>query len=74
VAAKNSVPGKKNTQDDNADAISRVNQNISPDKTRFVAVSLPILLHGTAVFDHTRDPALPFYKYLKEKPAVGLQR
>jgi len=74
VAAKNSVPGKKNTQDDNADALSRVNQNISPDKTRFVAVSLPILLHGTAVFDHTRDPALPFYKYLKEKPAVGLQR
>ena len=73
MASKNSVPGKKTTADDAADALSRVNQNISVDNTRFVAISLPILLHGAAVFDHTRDPALPFYKYLKEKP-VSRQR
>lgn len=73
IASKNSVPGKKTTADDAADALSRVNQNISVDNTRFVAISLPILLHGAAVFDHTRDPALPFYKYLKEKP-VARQR
>lgn len=68
MATKNSVPGKKTTADDSADAHSRVNQSINADNTRFVAVSLPILLHGLAVFDHTRDPAVPFYKYLKEKP------
>jgi len=73
IASKNSGPGKKTTADDAADALSRVNQSISVDNTRFVAISLPILLHGAAVFDHTRDPALPFYKYLKEKP-VARQR
>ena len=58
------MPGKKTTADDSANAHACVNQSIN---TRFVSVSQPIMLHGLAVFDHTRDPVVLFYKYLKEK-------
>jgi hypothetical protein len=40
MASKTSVPGKKTTADDAADALSRVNQNISVDNTRFVAMRI----------------------------------
>ena len=66
MATRNCLPGRKATTDDHADPESRVNQNISAENTRFVAVCLPILLDGQPVLDYARDPALPFYKYLKE--------
>jgi hypothetical protein len=67
------LAGRKATADDNASADSRVNQNISAPNTSFVAFSLPILLDGSSVLHHDRDPALPFYKYLK-KYALARQR
>ena len=66
IAIKNCLPGRKATTDDHADAESRVNQNISAENTRFVALCLPILLDRQPVLDYACDPALPFYKYLKE--------
>jgi len=74
IATKTSVPGKKAAFDDHADAEARVNQNISAENTRFVALCIPILLDGQPVLDYARDPALPFYKYLKECSSQGLAR
>lgn len=68
IASRRSVPGKRATVDDKATAASRVNQNIAAENTRFVAISLPIFLEDYSTsFDYSRDPALPFYKYLKER-------
>ena len=74
IATKNCMPGKKATADDHATADSRVNQNISAENTRFVAISLPVLVDGAPVLHHSRDPALPFYKYLKENAAARQRR
>ena len=68
------MPGKKATADDHATADSRVNQNISAQNTRFVTISLPVLVDGAPVLHHSRDPALPFYKYLKENAAARQRR
>jgi len=67
-APKNTTPGKKASVDDSAGAYSRVNQNIPSAEVRFVGVTLPILLDGQPTFDVARDPAMPFYKFLKDNP------
>ena len=67
IASRRSIPGKKNAFDDRASEASRVNQNISTENMRFVAISLPILHEDSSpLLDFSRDPALPFYNYLKE--------
>ena len=68
IASRRSIPGKKNAFDDRASEASRVNQNISTENMRFVAISLPILHEDSSpLLDFSRDPALPFYNYLKEQ-------
>lgn len=58
VAGKRSAPGKKAAADVTALAVSRVNQNIGAENTRFVAISLPILHEdGSPVIDYYSDPA-----------------
>ena len=52
--------------DDFAAAASCVNQNIAAENTRLLSISLPIHREdGSPALDYSRDPALPFYKYLK---------
>ena len=66
IASKRSVPGKKAAVDDFAAAASCVNQNIAAENTRLLSISLPIHREdGSPALDYSRDPALPFYKYLK---------
>jgi hypothetical protein len=68
IASRRSIPGKKNAFDDRASEASRVNQNISTENMRFVAISLPILHEDSSpLLDFSRDPALSFYNYLKEQ-------
>ena len=68
IASKRSVPGKSSSVDDHATIGSRVNQNISAENTRFVAISLPIFSNEfSPIFDYSRDSALPIYKYLKHR-------
>jgi hypothetical protein len=68
IASRRSIPGKKNSFDDRASEASRVNQNITAENMRFVAISTPILHEDSSPFlDFSRDPALPFYNYLKEQ-------
>jgi hypothetical protein len=67
VAGKGSTPGRKSTADDRADAASRVNESIGPGHTKMITVTLPLYAQdGTPLITYHRDPALPFYYYIKE--------
>lgn len=67
VAGKGSTPGRKSTADDRADAASRVNESIGPGHMKMITVTLPLYAQdGTPLVTYHRDPALPFYYYIKE--------
>ena len=67
VVGKGSTPGRKSTTDDRADAASRVNEFIGPGHTKKITVMLPLYTEdGTSLVTYHRDPALPFYYYIKE--------
>ncbi|NBX17962.1 MAG: hypothetical protein EBR09_11410, partial [Proteobacteria bacterium] len=67
IAGKGSTPGRKSAADDRADAASRVNESIGPGNMKMMNVTLPLYAQdGTPLITYHRDPALPFYYYLKE--------
>ena len=67
VAGKGSTPGRKSAADDHADAGSRVNESIGPGHIKMVTVTLPLYAEdGTPLITYHRNPALPFYYYIRE--------
>jgi hypothetical protein len=67
VANKSCAPGRKSAADDDADAASRINASIGQNDFKMLTISLPIYAEDSlpSVTYH-RDPALPFYRYMKE--------
>ena len=67
VANKSCAPGRKSAADDDAREASRMNVSIGQNDFKMLAICLPIYAADSlpSVAYH-RDPALPFYRYLKE--------
>lgn len=67
VAGKSSAQGRKSAADDHADASSRINASIGYGDTKMLAICLPLYAgDGSPLVTYHRDPALPFYCYVKE--------
>ena len=67
VASKSSAQGRKSAADDHADASSRINASIGSGDTKMFAICLPLYAaDGSPLVTYHRDPALPFYCYMKE--------
>jgi hypothetical protein len=67
VASKSCAQGRKATADDHADASSLVNASIGSGNTKMLTICLPLYCEdGSPIVTYHRDPALPFYCYVKE--------
>ena len=67
VASKSCAQGRKATADEHADASSPVNGSIGAGNTKMLTICLPLYGEdGSPIVTYHRDPALPFYRYLKE--------
>lgn len=67
VASKSSAQGRKSAADDHADASSRINASVGSGDTKMLAICLPLYAaDGSPLVTYHRDPALPFYCYMKE--------
>jgi hypothetical protein len=67
VANKSCAPGRKSAADDNAGAASRINVSIGQNDFKMLTVCLPIYAADSSLsVTYHRDPALPFYRYMKE--------
>jgi hypothetical protein len=67
VAGKSSAQGRKSADDDHADASSRINASIGYGDTKMLTICLPLSAEdGSPLVTYHRDPALPFYCYVKE--------
>ena len=67
VANKSCAPGRKSAADDNAGAASRINVSIGQNDFKMLTVCLPIYAPDSSLsVTYHRDPALPFYRYMKE--------
>ena len=67
VASKSCAQGRKATADDHADASSLVNASIGSGNTKMLTICLPLYGEdGSPIVTYHRDPALPFYRYVKE--------
>ncbi len=67
MASKSCAQGRKATADDHADASSLVNCSICTGNTKMLTICLPLYGEdGSPIVTYHRDPALPFYRYVKE--------